>query len=374
MKTNIFRYDYWLLFITLSLLMIGMLILASASMGISEYRYHTSLHFLFHQIIYLISGIFFTLFLIRLPLVFWEKVGGYLLIATLFLLVFVLVPKVGKEINGSIRWLGFGPFTLQVSELAKCCVVIFMAGYLVRRKDEVEQRFSGFLKPMVIVVLTSSLLLLEPDFGATVVIVFTVLGMMFLAGARVWQFMFLLLLAAVVLGALAISSPYRMMRLTSFLDPWATPFASGYQLTQSLIAFGRGGMWGVGLGNGIQKLFYLPEAHTDFLFAVLAEEFGIIGELVVLSLFALLVGRIFFLGFMAKKSQENFAAYLAYGLGLLLGLQVVINVGVNMGILPTKGLTLPFMSYGGSSMLFNCGIIAIVLRISHEIRGKTINH
>lgn len=368
MKPTVFYYDYWLMLVTCALLAIGFLLLASASMGISDKFYHGPFHFLSHQSIYLLLGIVTAVFVLQIPLSFWERFGGYLLLASIFLLMLVLVPGVGRQVNGSVRWLGFGPISLQVSEFAKFAVIIYSAGYLLRRQDEVRAGVKGFLKPLILLCIISGLLLLEPDFGAIVVMVLTLLGMMYLAGARLWQFIILLLFVGAALGMLAVVSPYRLMRLTSFLNPWAKPFDSGYQLVQSLIAFGRGGIFGVGLGNSIQKLFYLPEAHTDFLFAVLAEELGIIGQVVVLGLFSFLVARALYLGQMAARVKNWFASYLAYGLGLLLGLQVLINVGVNIGLLPTKGLTLPFMSYGGSSMLFNCAIIAVLLRAYHEVK------
>ena len=358
--------------VTVALLSIGFLLLASASMGISEKLYHGPLHFLAHQAIYLLLGVI-TVFLVKqIPVDFWQKVGGYLLLMGLFLLLLVLVPGVGREVNGSIRWISFGPITLQVSEFAKFAMTIYSAGYLLRRQDEVRKGIKGFIKPLILLGIMSGLLLLEPDFGAIVVMTLTLLGMMYLAGARLWQFIILFLLAGVVLAMLAIVSPYRLLRLTSFLNPWARPFDSGYQLVQSLIAFGRGGFFGVGLGNSIQKLFYLPEAHTDFLFAVLAEELGMVGQVIVLGLFAFLVGRALYLGQIAFRVKSFFASYLAYGLGLLIGLQMIINVGVNLGLLPTKGLTLPFMSYGGSSMLFNCAIIGILLRVYHEVKREEL--
>ncbi len=372
MKRSVFYYDYWLMLATFALLAIGFLLVASASMGISDKFYHSPFHFLSHQAIYLLVGITVAFFVLYIPLSFWEKTGGYLLLASIFLLMLVLVPGIGHQVNGSIRWLGFGPISLQVSEFAKFAVIIYSAGYLLRRQDEIRAGVKGFLKPLILLGIISSLLLLEPDFGAIVVMVLTLLGMMYLAGARLWQFIILLLLVGAALGMLAVISPYRLMRLTSFLNPWAKPFDSGYQLVQSLIAFGRGGIFGVGLGNSIQKLFYLPEAHTDFLFAVLAEELGIIGQVVVLGLFSFLVARALYLGQMAARAQNWFASYLAYGLGLLLGLQMLINVGVNLGLLPTKGLTLPFMSYGGSSMLFNCAIVAVLLRTYHEVKRDEI--
>lgn len=365
---TVFYYDYWLLFATCVLLAFGLLMVGSASMAISDLQYNAPFHFLGRQFVYVGIGISLAIFMLQIPLIFWERIGGSLLLGSVILLVLVLVPFIGHEVNGSVRWLGIGPVMFQVSELVKGCMVMYMAGYLVRREDELRSNVKGFLKPLLVLALISLLLLLEPDFGGTCVIVVTVLGMLFLGGARLWQFVLLLSMALVSLGALAISSPYRLARLAAFLDPWATPFGSGYQLTQSLIAFGRGGFLGVGLGNSVQKLFYLPEAHTDFLFAVLAEEFGFLGELLVLSLFMFVVGRAFWLGLHAKRLGNIFAANLAYGLGLLLAIQVSVNIGVNMGILPTKGLTLPFMSYGGSSMVFNCAIMAVLLRINHELK------
>lgn len=367
-KGSIFHYDYWLMIAAFFLLAVGFLLLASASMGISDKLYHGPFHFLSRQAIYLLFGIAVAFFTIRIPLDFWEKIGGYLFLASVFLLMLVLVPGVGRQVNGSIRWLGFGLISLQVSEFAKFAIVIYSAGYLLRRQNEIRIGVKGFAKPFILLVIISVLLLFEPDFGAVVVIALTLLGMMYLAGARLWQFIILLLLVIAILGVLAVVSPYRLVRLTSFLNPWEKPFDSGYQLIQSLIAFGRGGIFGVGLGNGIQKLFYLPEAHTDFLFAVLAEEVGVVGQVIVLSMFSFLVARTLYLGQMAARVQNWFASYLAYGLGLLIGFQMIINVGVNLGLLPTKGLTLPFMSYGGSSMLFNCIIISMLLRIYHEIK------
>ncbi len=371
-KQAAFYYDYWLILATCSLLAIGFLLLASASMGISDKWYHNPLHFLSHQTIYLIVSLIVVYFVKQVPLSFLERISGYLLLASMLLLTLVLIPGIGREVNGSIRWIRLGIVSIQVSEFAKSAMVIYIASYLSRRQEEVRANIKGFIKPLVLLGIISCLLILEPDFGAIVVMILTMLGMMYLAGARLWQFIILLLLVGAALATLAVVSPYRLMRLTSFLNPWAKPFDSGYQLIQSLIAFGRGGIFGVGLGNSIQKLFYLPEAHTDFLFAVLAEEFGIFGQVIVLSLFSFLIARSLHLGQIAAKIKNHFASYLAYGMGLLIGLQMIINVGVNIGLLPTKGLTLPFMSYGGSSMLFNCIIIAILLRVHHEITVGTV--
>ena len=304
-KYAVYYYDHWLILAAFALLAIGFLLLASASMGVSDKIYHNPFHFLFHQAAYLFLGMITVFFVKRIPLGFWEEISGYLLLASMFLLMLVLVPGIGREVNGSTRWLRLGLFSLQVSEFAKFAVVIYSASYLLRRQDEVRANIKGFIKPLMLLGIISGLLLLEPDFGAIVVMILTMLGMMYLAGARLWQFIILLLLVGGVLAMLAVVSPYRLMRLTSFLNPWAKPFDSGYQLVQSLIAFGRGGIFGVGLGNSIQKLFYLPEAHTDFLFAVLAEEFGIFGQVIVLSLFSFLVARVFYLGRMAVKIKNN---------------------------------------------------------------------
>jgi cell division protein FtsW len=273
---------------------------------------------------------------------------------------------IGKEVNGSIRWLAIGPINLQPSELIKLFVIVYLAGYLVRRGEEVRNSIKGFLKPMAVVGIVGILLILEPDFGAVVVITTTVLGMMFLGGVRLWQFGVLFMFMLAAMAVVAISSPYRVERLTSFLNPWADPFDSGFQLTQALIAFGRGEWLGVGLGGSVQKLFYLPEAHTDFLFAVLAEEMGLLGAITVIALFTLLVWRAFLIGRSAMQSGSYFGAYLSFGIGLWLGLQSFINLGVNMGVLPTKGLTLPLMSYGGSSIVVTCVACALLLRVSHE--------
>jgi cell division protein FtsW len=340
-------------------------------MVISERHFDYPFHFLLHQLAYLLIGAVFGVFAFRLSLQQWQVLGTYLFITCLFLLFLVLIPGIGHKVNGSIRWIGFGPFTVQVSELAKFSVVLYLAGYLVRREEEIKTSLYGFLKPMFLLSIISILLLMEPDFGATTVIMGTALGMMFLARVRLWQFMALFVIVAGALVILAISSPYRLQRITTFLHPWENPFDSGYQLTQSLIAFGRGGFWGVGLGNSIQKLFYLPEAQTDFLFAVLAEELGFIGEFVVIALFIVLVGRALYIGKLAYIAEKYFAAYVAFGLALWLGVQAMINIGVNSGLLPTKGLTLPLMSYGGNSLLINCVVLAILLRISHDCRDST---
>lgn len=363
-------YDRWLLIAVGGLIALGILMVASASTVISDRLYGAPFHYLYRQMVYLGLGFFAAIVVLRIPLERWEKLSGLLFMLSVILLFLVLIPGIGSSVNGSRRWLTFGPFNFQVSEFAKLCFVVYLAGYLVRRDEEVRTKVSGFLKPMILVMLIALLLLLEPDFGATVIIVATTLGLMFLAGVRLWQFVVLMGVVAVALMGIAISSPYRLQRLTSFLNPWANQFDSGYQLTQSLIAFGRGGWFGIGLGDSIQKLFYLPEAHTDFLFAVLAEELGFVGVAVAMSLFAILVTRALVIGRKAYQLEKYFNAYLAYGFGLWLGLQAMVNIGVNAGVLPTKGLTLPLMSYGGSSMLISCIVVGLLLRIDYENRTQ----
>lgn len=361
-------YDRWLIIVVAILVSFGLLMVASASIDISDQQLHQPFYYFYRQLVGVVLGILLGSIIVQFRIAVWEKMDGVLLVGVMLLLTVVLLPGVGHAVNGSARWLGYGSFRIQVSELAKLAVVIYMAGYLLRRNVEIRSDLSGFLKPMGILGIVSLLLLSEPDFGATVVIMATALGMMFLAGMRLRHFFLLFIIIIAAFFILAISEPYRLQRLTTFLNPWANPYNSGYQLTQSLIAFGRGGWFGVGLGKSVQKLFYLPEAHTDFLFAVIAEELGLMGVLAVIGLFIFFVLRIFWIGRQAQQLNRHYAGFMAYGFGLWIAIQFVVSVGVNSGILPTKGLTLPFMSYGGSSMLINCIVIALLLRIDYENR------
>lgn len=365
--------DTQLILVMVVLLALGLVMVSSASIGIADRQLGEPFYYLFRQSGYVVLGLFMGAIAFQIPLAFWERVGPLLLLASLLMLLVLLIPGVGRNVNGATRWLSLGVFNLQVSEVAKLSVVIYLAGYLVRHSAAVRTTVGGFLKPMGLIALVLGLLLLEPDFGASVVILATAMGMMFLGGVQLWLFGVLLLGALLMFALLAISSPYRMERLTTFLNPWADPFNSGFQLTQSLIAIGRGEWIGVGLGGSVQKLFYLPEAHTDFVFAVLAEELGLLGGALVVVLFAYMVWRIFLIGRRAADEDNPFAAYLAFGIALWVALQVFINIGVNMGLLPTKGLTLPLMSYGGSSMMMMCVAMAIVLRIDADHRrGATV--
>jgi cell division protein FtsW len=283
-------------------------------------------------------------------------------------LMLVLIPGIGRRVNGARRWIALGPLTLQASEFVKLFVIVYLAGYLVRRHDEVRSRWSGFIKPMAVVFLVTLFLMLEPDFGATVVTAGTAFGLVFLAGVKLGQFLLVILSCVAALGMLVVLEPYRMKRFTAFVNPWEDQFDTGYQLVQSLIAFGRGEWFGVGLGNSVQKQFYLPEAHTDFVFAIWSEEFGAVGALFVMVLFSILVMSILRIGRRAERANNLFSAFVAYGIALLISAQVFINIGVNTGLLPTKGLTLPFLSYGGSSLIVCLMLMAMVLRIDSELR------
>jgi cell division protein FtsW len=367
-------YDTWLVGAVVILLGLGLVMVASASVSQADRQFGQPFYYLERQFLYVAVGLAAAWVVMRTRLMYWEKGGVVLLIAGAALLVAVLIPGVGRQVNGSTRWLPFGLFNLQASELVKLFVIIYLAGYLVRRGEEVRNSITGFLKPLAILSVLSLLLLLEPDFGSTAVMFATALGMMFLGGVRLWEFFALMGVVVGAMAALALSSPYRLERLTTFLNPWADPFDSGFQLTQALIAIGRGEWVGVGLGGSIQKLFYLPEAHTDFLFAVLAEELGLVGVVSVIALFTLVVWRSFVIAYRAEQSGNRFAAYLAYGIGMWIGLQAFINIGVNMGALPTKGLTLPLMSYGGSSIIVMCVAVALLVRVDYETRfprGRT---
>src|SRR5690606_8873896 len=305
--------------------------------------------------------------LMMVPLKVWQRLSTLMLFGAFALLTLVLVPGFGHEVNGSVRWLTIGPVRLiQASEPARLLLFMFVADYLARRGEEVRMSLTGFAKPLGLVGIAAVLLLAEPDFGAAAVLVATVLGMLFIGGARLRDFFVLLLVTTAAMAALVLSSPYRMERLTGFMNPWADPFDSGFQLTQALIAIGRGEWFGVGLGAGVQKLFYLPEAHTDFVFAVIAEETGLLGVICVIALYGVFFARCFRIGRNAARAGESYAAYLAFGIGLWIGMQALINLGVNMGMLPTKGLTLPLISSGGSSLLVTCAAIGLLLRAGLE--------
>jgi cell division protein FtsW len=362
------RFDILLGGSVVALTLLGLVMVTSASITLADREIGAPLYFAIRQSVYIALGAALGLLLFRVRLAILERMGVTLMLLAFLMLLLVLVPGVGVEVNGATRWVNAGLFRLQVSEPAKLFFIIYLASYLARHGEEVRTHISGFIKPIGLLAIAALLLLMEPDFGATVVLSATMMGMIFMAGVRLLQFSGVLGLAGLSLAGMAVSSPYRMERLTTFLNPWADPFNSGFQLTQSLIAIGRGEWFGVGLGASIQKLFYLPEAHTDFVFAVLAEELGLLGVCVVIALYGVVVWRAFAIAAQALQSDNAFAAWLAYGLGIWFGLQSFINIGVNMGLLPTKGLTLPLMSYGGSSMIVMCAAVALLLRIDHETR------
>jgi cell division protein FtsW len=360
-------YDKPFLMTVLLLIAVGMVMVTSSSLYYAENSLSgKTYYFVSRHLVYMLIALIASAVVLTQPIIRWQQYGPYLLVLGLMLLVLVLFA--GRVVNGSRRWLAIGPITFQVSEVIKLFVVVYLAGYLVRRTDELQTQITGFFKPLLVLGLITILLLLEPDFGASVVILATSLAMLFLGGAKLWQFIGLSATVAGVLGVIAVSQPYRLERLMTFLNPWADPFGSGYQLTQSLIAFGRGNIWGQGLGEGLQKLSYLPEAHTDFIFAILAEEFGLVGVILVLALFFVFFQRTMTIGRKALLQQRPFAGYLAYGIGFWLTFQALINMGVTSGALPTKGLTLPLISYGGNSLVICLVAISILLRIDYESR------
>lgn len=345
---------------------VGLVMVGSASMGVAEASFGSPFFFFTRHLIYLCIGLIAAAITLQIPMQQWQRWSPMLLIAAYLLIIIVLVPGIGRRINGSMRWIGVGGLTVQPSELAKLATIVFLAGYLVRRQDEIRTRWSGFFKLGAVVGSVVFFLLLEPDFGASLVVIVAVMSMLFLAGAPLGHF---ITMSASVLAAgivVMIAEPYRMKRLLAFTDPWADQYDTGYQLVQSLIAFGRGDWFGVGLGHSVQKLFYLPEAHTDFVFAVFGEEFGLLGVLVLLSAFMALVLAALRIARRAEGAGQLFSAYVGYGLAMMIGFQAAVNIGVNIGFFPTKGLTLPLVSYGGSSLVMVFVVLAILLRIDAE--------
>jgi len=362
--------DMRLIALAAALLVVGVIVVTSASMEVANAKHGNPFYHLIRHVIFLSMALFFAATSFLMPMQMWNRLGWLLLAAAFVLLVMVIMPGIGREVNGSMRWIRLGPINIQTSELAKLFMVVYLSPYLARRLHEVRTHLWGFMKPMIVLVMMVLLLLLEPDFGAAVVLMSAALGMMFLGGVRLSQFLLLICVSLTSIAGLAVSQPYRMQRLVTFMDPWAKEnvFDSGYQLTQALIAFGRGEWWGVGIGNSVQKLFYLPEAHTDFVYAILAEETGLLGALLVIALFFLLTWRIMHIARQAEKQEQFFSAYVTYGIAFLFSAQALINIGVNTGLLPTKGLTLPLLSYGGSSLIVCCISLAMVLRVDYETK------
>ena len=364
-----FDVDFPMLAGCLALLGLGLVMITSASSEVAAALSGNPLYHMIRHLIYLVIGLGAAGVVLMIPMSFWQRYVWMLLLAAFGLLVLVLIPGIGREVNGARRWIGFGAFNVQPSEIAKVFVVVYLAGYLVRRQEEVRESWMGFFKPFVVLLPMAGLLLLEPDFGATVVMMGSAMAMLFLGGVGMLRFGLMVALAVGAVFVLVQTQEYRLQRLITFTDPWADQYGAGYQLTQALIAFGRGEWFGVGLGNSIQKQFYLPEAHTDFVFSVLAEELGLVGALTTLGLFVFVCVRGLYIGLWAEKAKQFFSAYVAYGLSFLWIGQFLINIGVNTGLLPTKGLTLPFLSYGGSSLVICCVSLALLLRIEWERRN-----
>ena len=367
--------DQVMLLIVSSIVLLGLVVVTSASMSIASKEAGDPFLYLERQFVLVVAGAIAASFAFAIRTEWREKSALLLLALAGILLVAVLIPGIGHSVNGSRRWIRLAGFNFQASEAARVMVLIFIASYAVRRESELRSSLMGLIKPLLVVGIFFGLLLMEPDFGAAVVLTATAFGVLFVAGARWRDVIGLAVIGAGLLAAVAVSSPYRLRRLTSFRNPWEDPFDSGFQLTQSLIAIGRGGWTGVGLGESVQKLFYLPEAHTDFLFAVLAEELGLFGVLLTIGLFVALAWRALYIARLANEAGLKFQSYLAAGFGIWVAIQAFINMGVNMGALPTKGLTLPFMSYGRSSLIVTLAWVGIVLRVYHEAaqasRGTT---
>lgn len=365
-KASAAPYDVSLLLLALALMSIGLVIVTSASMPVAARLFDNPFYFAVRHGVYIALAIGSALIVMQIPMQWWRVSNVWLLLFALALLIAVLL--VGRSVNGSTRWLAIGPITIQAAEPAKLFFFCYLAGYLVRRYEEVTENIKGFLKPLVVFFALAVLLLMQPDLGTVVVMLCTTIGLLFLAGAKLWQFFGLALTGSLAVTFLIMFEEYRMKRITSFLDPWADPFGSGYQLTQSLMAYGRGNVFGQGLGNSLQKLEYLPEAHTDFIMAILAEELGFAGVLTVLLLMLGIVLKAMKMGSLALQKERPFDAYLAYSIGIWFSFQTAVNVGASAGILPTKGLTFPLLSYGGSSLIVMAVAVALLVRIDFELR------
>ena len=379
-------YDASLAWSALLLLAIGVVMVYSSSIAMAEVSTHTGYrawYFLARHVVFVAIGLAGAAITFQIPVRAWQRMAPWLFMGGIALLVLVLVPGIGKSVNGSRRWLSLFVVNVQPSEFMKLAVLLYAASYAVRRAPFLHAQqplkqtlLRGFLPLFAVMVVTGGLLLLEPDFGAFVVIVAIAFGILFLGGLDWRLFLGLVMLLPAALAAILVAAPYRLQRLTAFLDPWSDPLGKGYQLSHSLIAFGRGEWTGVGLGSSVEKLLFLPEAHTDFLLAVVAEELGFAGVAVVLALLGWLLFRAYAIGRQAALLSQPFAALAAQGIGVWIGFQAVINIGVNMGVLPTKGLTLPLLSFGGSGILANCIALAILLRIDYEnrrmLRGYTV--
>ena len=358
--------DTWLIVCISVLCGIGLLAIASASVDFAETTYGWAWYHAMKHLMYLCVAALTAAIVYQIPPRFWDVTSWIWLLVAVALLVVVLIPGVGREVNGAQRWIPLLVVNLQPSEVAKAAMILFLASYLRRREDEVRESWSGFFKPLIILGVLSVLLLLEPDFGATVIVCGTALGMLFLAGVRLIQFTIVALGLALIAVSMVALAPYRLQRFLAYQDPWADPFNTGFQLTQSLIAFGRGQLTGVGFGQSVQKLFYLPEAHTDFVFSIWAEETGFVGSTALLLVFVALIARLLWWSRRALVVKRTFESHVFAGIAFMLSGQVFVSMGMSMGLLPTKGLTLPMISFGGSSLIVTLSLLAIALRMTRE--------
>lgn len=365
-SVNMVLYDRTLLWLTFGLAIIGFVMVTSASMPIGQRLADDPFLFAKRDALYLGLAFGLSMVTLRIPMEVWQRYSNIMLLLSIVMLLIVLV--VGSSVNGASRWISLGPLRIQPAELSKLSLFCYLASYLVRKVEEVRSNFWGFCKPMGVMVVLAVLLLAQPDLGTVVVLFITTLAMLFLAGAKMWQFLAIIGSGAFAVVLLIIAEPYRMRRVTSFWNPWADPFGSGYQLTQSLMAFGRGEFWGQGLGNSVQKLEYLPEAHTDFIFSILGEELGYIGVVFALLMVFCVAFRAMSIGRRALEIDQRFSGFLACSIGVWFSFQALVNVGAAAGMLPTKGLTLPLISYGGSSLLIMSTAIVLLLRIDYETR------
>ena len=363
------KIDFIFLGLFLFLSLFGLLAVATASIEFSDSLTGEPLNFTKKQFIHLIAGLFLFSLALSIPLAFWETFDRLFLGLGILLLIMVFIPGIGIEVNGSHRWIRIGPVGLQPSEIMKLFSIVYIAGYSVRRLNDLQSNWLGFFRPAVLIVLVVSLILIQPDLGTSAVIFATVLGMLFVAGAQMKQFLLVIGLGLVGISALIYFIPWRWERIISFIDPWTDPFGGGYQLTLSLMAIGRGEWFGVGLGEGLMKLGYLPDAHTDFIFSVIVEEMGLFTAILIISTLFFISFRSFYIGRKALERNLYFGFFIAYGVAILIGLHTFINVGVATGLLPTKGLTLPFLSYGGTNLLIMCCLCALVLRVDQETKS-----
>ncbi|WP_246543845.1 cell division protein FtsW [Candidatus Profftia tarda] len=365
-KEIIVLYDRTLLWLTLGLAAIGFVMVTSSSMPIGQRLAGDPLLFAKRDAVYLVLALSLAMVTLRIPMKIWQRYANSFLLISIAMLLIILVA--GSSVNGALRWISFGPISIQPSEISKLALFCYLSSYIVRKVEEVRSNFWGFCKPMGVMVVLAVMLLAQPDLGTVVILFITTLGLLFVAGAKIWQFMAIIGSGFFSVVLLIIAEPYRIRRVISFWNPWSDPFGSGYQLTQSLMAFGRGEFWGQGLGNSVQKLEYLPEAHTDFIFSILGEELGYFGVVIVLLMVFSVSFRAMSIGRRALEVDQRFSGFLACAIGIWFSIQAMVNIGVAIGIFPTKGLTLPLISYGGSSLLIVSTSLVLLLRIDYETR------